>query len=373
MVNSMLCSWLLNIIEPKLRMSIAYSDMTKIMWDNFKKRYATANTPKIHQLKTDVANCKQGDLDVGECYSKLVHLWNELSNLVKIPMCTCSGCKCEVAAKIIAMHRADKTHPFLMGLNDELYSTLRSQILALDPLPPLDRIFNMTQQEESHKKIMVARDNRGETRMAFAVKEQTNMVEKGACKICGQHGHEEERCYEVIGYPLNWGSRSRGRGAWGGRNLGRGGRSDGIGRSGPSRETVTAAVQLDSGPALGTGPTGPNGATKESSSVSIPGLSSDQIQRLLSLIDGPTIGYEKISGNVNWMLDSGASTHMAGDITLLNNVAKFSLVTIGLPNGTYTMASEQGSVDLGQGLALQNVLYVPKLNCNLVSISKLCK
>jgi len=36
-----------------------------------------------------------------------------------------------------------------MGLNDELYATIRSQILALDPLPPLDKIFNTTQQEES--------------------------------------------------------------------------------------------------------------------------------------------------------------------------------------------------------------------------------
>jgi len=45
-----------------------------------------------------------------------------------------------------------------MGLNDDLYSTLRSQILALDLQPPLDKIFNMTQQEENHKKVMMTRD-----------------------------------------------------------------------------------------------------------------------------------------------------------------------------------------------------------------------
>ena len=58
MVNSMLCSWLLNVIDPKLRMNVAYSDTAKIMWDDLKKRYAMANTPKIHQLKADIANCK---------------------------------------------------------------------------------------------------------------------------------------------------------------------------------------------------------------------------------------------------------------------------------------------------------------------------
>ena len=41
-----------------------------------------------------------------------------------------------------------------MGLDDEAYSNVHSQILALDPLPSLDKIFNMVQQEENHKKVM---------------------------------------------------------------------------------------------------------------------------------------------------------------------------------------------------------------------------
>ena len=84
--------------------------------------------------------------------------------------------------------------------------------MALDPLPPLDKIFNITQQEENHRKIMIARDNQGETRMAFAVKEQNDMAKKGACKICSHYVHEEEKCYEVIGYPPGLGSCGRGRG-----------------------------------------------------------------------------------------------------------------------------------------------------------------
>jgi len=45
-----------------------------------------------------------------------------------------------------------------MGLVGDLFSTVQSQILALDPLPPIDRIFNMTQKEENHKRMMVERD-----------------------------------------------------------------------------------------------------------------------------------------------------------------------------------------------------------------------
>jgi len=51
-------------------MSVAYSDTVKIMWDDLKKRYVLANTPKIHQLKADIANCKQRELDIGDFYSK---------------------------------------------------------------------------------------------------------------------------------------------------------------------------------------------------------------------------------------------------------------------------------------------------------------
>jgi len=97
-----------------------------------------------------------GNLDVGDFYSKLKNLWNELTNLTKVPVCTCSGCKCEVSSKIMGMYEEDRAHQFILGLNDDLYSTLRSQILALDPLPLLDQIFNMTKQEENYKKIMMA-------------------------------------------------------------------------------------------------------------------------------------------------------------------------------------------------------------------------
>ena len=58
-----------------------------------------------------------------------------------------------------------------MGLKDESYCSIRSQILALDPLPPLERILNITKQEKNHKKVMIARDNRSEAATTFAVKE----------------------------------------------------------------------------------------------------------------------------------------------------------------------------------------------------------
>jgi len=85
----MLCSWMLNIIDLKLQMSVLYSETAKIMWDDLKKRYGITHTPKIHQLKVNLANCKQGELSVGDFYSKLINLSTEFTNLVRVPLCTC--------------------------------------------------------------------------------------------------------------------------------------------------------------------------------------------------------------------------------------------------------------------------------------------
>jgi len=65
MANSMPRLWLLNVIDLKLRMTIAYSDREKCMWDDLRKRYVMVKTPKLQQLKANIANCKQGHLDVG--------------------------------------------------------------------------------------------------------------------------------------------------------------------------------------------------------------------------------------------------------------------------------------------------------------------
>lgn len=68
MVNSMICSWIVYVTDPKLHTRVAYAETAQAMWENLQRRYVVANTPKIHQLKTDFASCKQGSLEVVEFY-----------------------------------------------------------------------------------------------------------------------------------------------------------------------------------------------------------------------------------------------------------------------------------------------------------------
>jgi len=100
---------------------------------------------------------------------------------------------------------------------------------------------------------MIARDSQNESGMAFGMREQNHVHEKGVCKIYGRYGHDESVYYEVIGYLLGWGTCGRGRGNKGGRDSksGRGGSKAG---RGVSRESALAAVHVEgaAGPITGT-------------------------------------------------------------------------------------------------------------------------
>ena len=137
----------------------------------------------------------------------------------------------------------DKSYQFLMGLSSKLYGQMRSQILAKDPLPPLEKIFNMVTQEEQHKHVMTSRDERTETIVAFTISHRDKtqpLTEKEGCKNSGKFGHKESNCYEVIRYPPSWGSRGKNRGY--GRGVHRGQASGSRGR-GPGLETAYSAGQ----------------------------------------------------------------------------------------------------------------------------------
>lgn len=133
-------------------------------------------------------------------------LWSEVENQVQFPRCSCGKCECGIGEKFIKMIEEEKAHKFLMSVNDEVYFSILSQILALEPLPPLDKIFNMVSQEEAHRNIMITRDDRQGTIAAFAVKHTTRaqpITERPACKHCGMMGRKEAKCFEVIGTLLD--------------------------------------------------------------------------------------------------------------------------------------------------------------------------
>lgn len=110
-----------------------------------------------------------------------------------------------------------------------------------------------------------------------------------------------------------------------------------------------------------------------SAAATAPLFTFEQFQRLLSLIDTSSLT-EKLAGKTlsnAWILDSGASQHMTGNLHLLHNISEVAPSTVGLPDGVQISAVKQGSAHLSTDFIIKDVLYVPNLKVNLISIGQL--
>ena len=87
---------------------------------NLQKRYVVANTPKIHQLKIDMAACKQGGLEVVEFYSKLMGLWSWLNSYTRFlsVLALVESANAMLEVRFMWLIEEEQNHQFLMGLND---------------------------------------------------------------------------------------------------------------------------------------------------------------------------------------------------------------------------------------------------------------
>lgn len=105
-------------------------------------------------------------------------------------------------------------------------------------------------------------------------------------------------------------------------------------------------------------------------------LTADQIQRLLSYLNTQNTDHDKLSGKKalathtqDWILDSGASNHMTGQLDMMVDVKDITSVLVGLPSGMKTLSTKGGRVCMTQEVILNDVLYIPDLIYNLISIN----
>lgn len=102
---------------------------------------------------------------------------------------------------------------FLSGLDDN-FSIVRTQILLMDLLPPLNKVYSLVAQEESHKGIDVVDDskflvNAVESKKPYGRgKGSIPQGRKGSrqCSFCGKSGHTIKTGYRKHGFPPNYGN-----------------------------------------------------------------------------------------------------------------------------------------------------------------------
>ncbi|KAL1217695.1 Retrovirus-related Pol polyprotein from transposon RE1 [Cardamine amara subsp. amara] len=379
-VNSMVIGWIRTSITPRVRSTVSFCADAFDLWESLKRRFSVGNKVRVHQLMTQLASCRQDGQSVIDYYGNLTILWDELHNYRPLPACTCG------ATDKIAKEREDeKVHQFVMGLDESRFGSVISQIIDADPMPDLAQSYAKVIREEqrltaSRKReqhndaigfktrrdalpnesssLVSTRDASGfATRSSsFQGSNDRNRERRLLCAHCGKSGHEKEFCWQLTGYPDWWTERNNRNG---GRGSGRGtGRGSSQGPSGRGRGYATAAH-----------------ATSPQASV-IPSLTPDQWKVIGQMAQQKTCDNpDKLSRKINEdvILDTGASHHMTGNISLLSNITSIAPCSVGFADGSHTMSTSMGVLSLSEHIVLDNVLYVPDLNCSLLSVSKLLK
>lgn len=279
-------------------------------------------------------------------------------------------------------HQQDYAIRFLTGLND-YFSVVRSQILFMDPLPNLNRIFSMVIQHERQGNISVVNEDSNALINATDGRRFVQGKGKGyaqntggrysnkICSYCGKSGHTVETCYKKHGYPPNFVKNSA------------------------ANNMVTDSYD---------GKDDDSTVMKESKG-NPPSFTQEQYEKLLSLIQGVGFNHNALftthqvgtstqhdhkpvedskSGkclasschvshlSVSWIIDSGASDHICSSMQWFQHFSEIKPVSVKLPNGHISIAKFSGTTSFSPGFHLENVLYIVDFAFNLLSVSKLC-
>ncbi|XP_017420238.1 uncharacterized protein LOC108330251 [Vigna angularis] len=223
----MVLSWMIKTLSPEIAESVIYVEEAKELWEELKERFSKGDYFKISGLLQDIHSIKQGERGISQFFTDLKILWEELESLRPIPTCTCDiPCSCELSKISLKYREIEHVICFLKGLNDT-YNTVRTQILLMDPLPNINRVFSLIMQQERQERQdlgTVSQSQTTETKVLASTAERNNNWKSQGrgngprgqgrgrgrnpnygkqCSYCNKMNHTVDECYSKHGY-LPW-------------------------------------------------------------------------------------------------------------------------------------------------------------------------
>ncbi|XP_074270840.1 uncharacterized protein LOC141594747 [Silene latifolia] len=389
--------WIFNTFAPALRRQISLRPEAKQVWVDLKNRFCQANEARIYQLQTDLHSCRQGASELlVDYYGRLTTIWDALLDQDPLPRCSCNPCNCDWVTLINNRREKARVRDFLMGL-DTRFANTRSQILGITPLPSLDIIYNRLLQDEGVRNLSSAKLDTTPDVMAFAARASNgsrqsdgggrrnpNEPSKYFCVICQKPGHSVKFCYQVTGnYPESWGDRPRPRVHLEPSIIAALLLADSRGKAQPDRGKSIASPKVNMASGKSSSSTTANTSNSGSQTPlaqfdnidlnSLTPQALDELGRLLQARQSDS-ATDRLNGNtspLSWIIDMGASHHMSGCLSHFSNLKHITPLSVGLPNGDLTIATQSGDICLSPRLILRDVLYSANLHCNLLSVSSL--
>ena len=113
---------------------------------------------------------------------------------------------CNINKRLTDLQVKESIMKFLMGVNDS-FSQVRTQVLLMDPIPSLSKVYSLLIQEETQKSIPNASVVKVDS-IVLAAKMSTDYVTHGSnlvnssgkgkdrpiCIYCGKTGHTVDKC-----------------------------------------------------------------------------------------------------------------------------------------------------------------------------------
>ncbi|XP_061351640.1 uncharacterized protein LOC133296630 [Gastrolobium bilobum] len=117
-------------------------------WNDLKDRFSQADIFRISDLEDDICKLEQGNRTVAQYFTELKILWDEVDNLIPLPRCICQvQCSCGGYNNMRKIRDRGRVIRFLKGLNNQ-YEHVSSQIMLIDPIPVVNKVFSMIIQQE---------------------------------------------------------------------------------------------------------------------------------------------------------------------------------------------------------------------------------
>ncbi|GJS12476.1 ribonuclease H-like domain-containing protein [Tanacetum coccineum] len=243
MVNAIILGWILNSISEELFLGQIFSKRAKHVWEELKETYDKVDGSIMFGLHNQINTLKQNGYSINDYYHKLNALWKQYDAMIELPKCVCN------ASEGFKKHnQLLKLMQFLMGL-DYSYMQIRSSILSRETLPDVRSAYATISNEESHRVAVGSIDGSFQRNQAssfvsnvlysqnFQRNNQNfnvgpskpnnvnnnrqgrgfglinNRPSGGSGLVCENNGfnrHTIDRCFKIIGYPVDFGKRKSG-------------------------------------------------------------------------------------------------------------------------------------------------------------------
>ncbi|GAU22715.1 hypothetical protein TSUD_138390 [Trifolium subterraneum] len=199
--NMLVHSWIMNSVSDSIAQSIVFMENALDMWNDLKERFSQADLVRISELQQELYALRQDSRSVTEFYSDLKLIWEELEIYLPMPTCSCRiRCSCEAMRIARANHSLLYIIRFLTGLNEN-FAMVKSQILLMDPLPSMTKVFSMVLQHERQNNFNSQDESKILLNAARSKFSGTPKFGTKLCTYCGKDNHIVDNCFKKYGLP----------------------------------------------------------------------------------------------------------------------------------------------------------------------------